>query len=184
MKYNEFKDIYIYFSIVIKINTYDGLSDFILLQLKSENNIKIIFTIDNNKLEVKERSENHKTNLAILQNFNEELPADNKYHNCKIIFNTLEKTFTMVIDKKQIISKSNQYKFFNFKSFNMIIGFNHTSVDDEAYDINTKFNNIECKNNKDIKDNKDNIIKINKKIHFIYISYLLILNTLIIYIYK
>ena len=179
LKYNEFKDIYIYFSIVIKINTYDGLSDFILLQLKSENNIKIIFTIDNNKLEVKERSENHKTNLAILQNFNEELPADNKYHNCKIIFNTLEKTFTMVIDKKQIISKSNQYKFFNFKSFNMIIGFNHTSVDDEAYDINTKFNNIECKNNKDIKDNKDNIIKINKKIHFIYISYLLILNTLI-----
>ena len=174
LNYSNLKDIYISFQIVLKITTYEGMSDFILLQLKSENNNKIIFKIDNNNLEIKEKSENHKTNLAILQNFNEELPADNKYHNCVILFNTKNKAIKMLIDNKEVISKSNQYKFFDFKSFNMIMGFSSAKIDDKTYDMNTKLSKLEFNNN-----NKNIINKNNTKNCFIYISYLLILNTLI-----
>ena len=168
LKYNKLKDVCLYFRIVLKINTYEGMPEFILMQLRNEK-IKLIFKINKNTLEIKEESPDHKITLYMLTNFDKVLPADNKYHNLIIIFEIDKKIINMTIDNNLVIEKSNQYNYFNFDSFNMIMGFKKNVV-------NESINNI------------DNKLSINKKeadtgkhsICYIYISYLLILNTSII----
>ena len=174
LKYNKNKDIYIYFKIVLKISKYNEMPKFTLMQLRNER-IKINFSINEKILEIKEECPNSQITLFILPNFDKELPADNKYHDCTIIFNIEEKTFKMFIDNKNIIEKSNKYKNFNFESFNMIMGFKNDFVEDKINNIYSKFsqNEISNKNN----SNNNNLDK--NSISFIYISYLLILNTLI-----
>ena len=168
LKYNNNKDYYLYFRIVLKINTYKEIPELTLLQLRNEKN-KIIFKLHKNTLEIKEESLDHKITLYIISNFDKELPADNKYHNLIIVFDTDKKTLRMNIDQKLVINKSNQYNSFNFDSFNMIIGFKNNSVDDNTNNLNNKLINNE---------NKSKIKNINS-ICFVYISYILILNTLI-----
>ena len=169
LKYNG-NDNYIYFRIVLKINTYDELTDFNFLKLRGSK-AKIVFLINKNVLEItEENSENKKITLYKIQNFDKVLPADDKYHNCIIIFNVEEKTINMVIDDKEIMAKSEKYNTFNFKSFNMIIGFNHETVNDTTNDIKLKLSQNEIKND-DAKPNTNSC--------FIHISYLLVLNTII-----
>ena len=170
--YNNTKDNYVDIRMVIKINTYDGLSNFTLLQLKDnddDNKIKLIFTIDKKNLEIKEEGPNHKKTLCIFKDFDTILPADNQYHDLIISFIICEKSIKISIDKKEITQKIKNYNLFIFKCFNLIIGFKNKFVDDKTNDINLKFSNNEINSKK--AENKSNI--------YVYISYLLIFNTLI-----
>ena len=54
-----------------------------------------------------------------MDNFDNELPADNKYHNVIICFDIDKKILDMTIDNKLIIPKSNQFVKFDFESFNI-----------------------------------------------------------------
>ena len=168
LKYRSYKDKNVSFRIVLKINTYNGMSDFILLQLRS-GKIKIIFLIHKNSLIIREESSDHQITLGRVDNFYKELPDDNKYHNIFICFDTDKKCLDMTIDNKVIISKSNQYQHFQFESFNMLIGFKNSKIDCETNNINSKLS----KNKNDMNIKKDPIC-------LIYISYLLVLNTLLI----
>ena len=168
LKYNKLKDVCLYFRIVLKINTYEGMPEFILMQLRNEK-IKLIFKINKNTLEIKEESPDHKITLYMLTNFDKLLPADNKYHNLIIIFEIDKKIINMTIDNKLVIEKSNQYSYFNFDSFNMIMGFKSNVVNENINNIDNKLSM-----NKKEADTKKN------SICYIYISYLLILNTSII----
>ena len=168
LKYRSFKDKNVSIRILLKINTYNGLSDFILLQLRSEK-IKIIFLIHKNTLIIREESPDHQITFGRVDNFYKELPADNKYHNVLICFDIEKKILDMSIDNKLIIPKSNQYHYFDFESFNMLIGFKNNKVDSETNNINNRLS----KNKNDINIKNDSIC-------LIYISYLLVLNTLLI----
>ena len=171
LKYNNLKDFYVYFKIVLKINTYNGIKDFFLLQLR-DGKFSIIFTIiENNVLEIKEKGKEYQKSLSKIENFDQVLPADNKYHNCIIVFNTQERKFYMEIDNKKIIKESYQYKYFTFDNFNVLIGYKANLIDKETNDINTRLTKFESNNNE--------MAKTKNNVSFIYISYLLILNTLI-----
>ena len=169
LKYNG-NDKYIYFRLVIKINAYNGLSEFILLKLRSSK-AKIVFLVDKNVLEIFEESSEKKIiTLYTIKDFDKLLPSDNKYHNCIIIFNVEEKTISMEIDDHQIIEKSKKYNTFNFDLFNMSIGFNNEIVNDVNNDIILKLSQNKI---------NDEINKENNTNCYIYISYLIILNTII-----
>ena len=171
LKYNNFKDIYVYFKIILKINTYNGIKDFFLLQLRDGKSRIIFSIIQNNILEIKETGKEYKKTLYKIENFDQLLPADNKYHNCIIVFNTQEKHIHMEVDNKIIITKSNQYNYFTFDNFNVFIGYRASSIDKKTNDINSRLTKLES--------NNDEMTKTKNNVCFIFISYLLILNTLI-----
>ena len=172
--YNKDKDSYIDIRIILKINTNKNLSHFILLQLidNDENKNKIIFKVDKNILEIKEEGINHIKTLCIFNDFDKIFPADNKYHDCIISFNTDEKSIKMLIDNKKLTQNIKNYNLFNFNCFSLIIGFKNKYVDEETNDINLKFSN-------NLLNNKDDTPPPNgNSSTFIYISYLLIFNSL------
>ena len=171
LKYSESKDGYMSFKIVLKINTYNEIKNFFLLKIMKDKDY-IAFVINENQLEVKEKCQKKNLTLFRIEDFDKKLPNDNKYHICDIIFNIVENIFTFKIDDNEIIKES--YKQFDFSSFKITIGFNADSS--KANNLNSKLN-IFTNKNKD-KDKDNDINKTKKKICFIYISYLLIVNTL------
>ena len=169
LKFQADKDIYLGFKLILKINSYKGINGFILLQLLCHNN-SLSFIIENNTLEIKENSNNI---LNKIDNFDKECP-EGEYHNIIVNIDTRNKTFGMIINNKTIITKTKPYKHFKFDNFNAIIGFDNSSVNYKAYDLDSKLSELETnsikKNNRD--SEKDGIC-------FVYISYLLFHNTLI-----
>ena len=162
-------DHYVGFKIILKINSFKGINGFTLLQLiRHEHNINISFVINNNTLEIKENS---KDILYEIKNF-DKIYTEGIYHNIIINFNTEEKTFEMKIDEKLIIKKSNPYNRFKFDNFNALIGFNKNFVNYGDNYIDNKLSNLDLNSNK--KSNSES-----GDACFIYVSYLLILNTLI-----
>ena len=174
--FNITKDTLIEFRLTLKLNSYKGINDFLLLQLINQKN-KINFTIKNSSLEVKEISGNKETILIVINNFDKMLPADNKYHNVILNFDVEKKLFSGVgVDDNKIIKQSSGYNNFNFNQFSAIIGFDYNNVKSNENDMKNKLKNLENINNKDnnIESNENN-----DDVCFVYISNFFVFNTLI-----
>ena len=167
------KDTYIEFKLTLKIESYNGIDGFILLQIINQKN-KINFIIKKNSLEIEETAENSVNLLYALNDFDKILLADNKYHDIIITLETNLKTIDLSIDNNKIIQKPIPYKNVPFNEFSVIIGFNDNDVNYEENSLDNKLKILE--NSAEI-----NNIKSGKKRDtcFVYISYFLIFNTLI-----
>ena len=167
------KDTYIEFKLTLKVDTYNGIDGFILLQIINQKN-KINFILRNNSLEIKETADNSVSLLYTINDFDKILLADNKYHDIIISLETNLKTIELSIDNNKIIQKPIPYKYFPFNEFSVTIGFNDSNIDCEENSLDNKLkileNNGDCKN---IKNGEK------RDMCFVYISYFLIFNTLI-----
>ena len=174
LKCNEF-DTYIGFKLTININSYKGINGFILLQVIRQKNC-ISFIINNNTLEIKESINNKESIFKQINNFNKICP-EGKYHEIILNFETKAKTIEMRINDKIIIEKSTHYKDFIFDEFSAIIGFSSNLINYKTNNINFSLSNFG--NNSNIKNNKDNNDSKSEETCFVYISYFLIVSTLI-----
>ena len=171
LKYPKGEDIFLSFKLIIKLNSYKGIKGFHIFQF-IDNKRQINFIInDDNSLEVKENNSKKERSLCKIKNFDNILCPDGKYHDIIVIFDTLNKCFEMRVDEKIIIEKSEKYENFSFDNFNIIIGFRDNLINDKANDINNKLENIDINNNNNKEKSED--------VCFVYISYILVLNTLI-----
>ena len=171
---NEFET-YIGFELIIKINSYKGINGFILLQVIRQKNC-ISFIINKNTLEIKESINNKESIFKQINNFNKICP-EGKYHEIILNFETKAKTIEMRINDKIIIEKSTHYKDFIFDEFSAIIGFSSSLINYKTNNINFSLSNFG--NNSNIKNNKDNNDSKSEETCFVYISYFLIVSTLI-----
>ena len=165
------KDTYVQFKLFLKIESYNGIDGFVLLQIINQKS-KISFIIKKNSLEIKESTEYSENLINTINDFDKILLANNEYHNVTIDIETNMKTIDIKVDNKKIIPKPCSFKDSVFGEFNVIIGFNNKVVDNEENSLDNKLNLLE-KNSENKKNDKKN------DICFVYISYLFIFNTLI-----
>ena len=125
-RFNKDQNPFLTFKISLRISSYTNLSDFYLLKIIDNSEI-ITFTINNKKeLIISEGKAKDCKILNKIENINNYLIEDNKFHDFFVIFNTNEKKILIIIDKKEIIN--NSYNNFNFNIFHVEIGFNFDNI--------------------------------------------------------
>ena len=150
LKYNKEKDSYILFKLFIKIS-YNFSSNCYLYKFQNGSMKLEIFLNNKKELIIREKKEKNMEVLQKIPDFDKILPADSKFHDFVLIFNTQNKRFTISIDTQEKIENI-KYKNFDFSNFNIVIGFTYKSIIERE----------ECNNNYCL----------------IYISYFLVLNFL------
>ena len=123
-----------HYNIDIRINSFDNIENFWVVNFINEKINQSLFISINNKNQLivgeKAINQNQINQLASFENINEFLPADNNFHNISIIIDIENKNIKILVDYKYINHYKTiiNYNNFLFNDFNIIIGYDYDIV--------------------------------------------------------
>ena len=138
----QIKENIINYNFDIRINSFDNIDNFCLLNLVNEKLKQNLFiSLDSEKnLTIGEKNliSNEVDILITYNNIDNYLLIDNKFHNISIIIDKEKKSITLLIDSKDISSKNElvNYKNFIFDNIGLSVGYDYKEVDNFNNKIN------------------------------------------------
>ena len=124
----------IHYNIDIRINNYNTIDNFYIVNFINEKiNLSLFILINKkNQLVVGEKSinKNQINHLGLFENINEFLLTDNNFHNISIIIEVENKNIKILIDNKKINLHINEIKYnnFSFDEFGLFLGYDYETV--------------------------------------------------------